>query len=112
MQNFDPSKPDPKVFTDYDASSCHGWPGPGIDHTYTMNPMKEFIDNHQTHIHEAFDKFEKVHGKSYRNEDDRNNRKDIFMQNMRFISSKNRQHLTYTLAENHLADFTDTEMFR
>jgi len=62
------------------------------------------------HIDQAFDTFERKHSKDYRNEEDRENRKDIFSQNMRFIHSKNRQHLTYTLAPNHLTDLTDTEM--
>ena len=112
FQNFNPTKPDPKIFSDYNASSCHDWPGPGYDHTYTMNPMKEFIDNELEHIHEAFDHFEKKHEKKYRDVEDRNNRKDIFMQNMRFITSKNRNHLSYTLASNHMTDFTDSERTR
>lgn len=110
--NFDPTKPDPKIFSDYNATSCHDWPGPGYDHTYTMNPMKEFIDNEKQHIHQAFDHFEKRHEKKYRDVEDRENRKDIFMQNMRFITSKNRNHLSYTLASNHLTDFTDSERAR
>ena len=42
---FNSAKPDPKVFEDYDETvTCHGFPGPGIkDHTYTMNPMREYI---------------------------------------------------------------------
>jgi len=108
---YSPDKPDPKVFEDYDDSTCHGFPGPGLkDHTYTMNPMREYISQHRDHVNEAFDEFEEKHAKDYRNEDDRENRKDIFSQNMRFIHSKNRQHLTYTLAANHLTDLTDSEM--
>lgn len=109
---FSPDKPDPKVFADYDDSSCHGWPGPGMDHTYTMNPMREFVSNHRSHVDEAFNDFKDKHDKNYRNSDDREIRKDIFTQNMRFIHSKNRQNLTYTLAPNHLTDLTDSEMSR
>ena len=112
FQNFNPTKPNPKVFSDYKASSCHGWPGPGIDHTYTMNPMREFINNHHDHIHEAFDDFVDKHDKSYATHEEKNNRKDLFIQNMRFITSKNRKHLTYTLAPNHMADFSEKEMGR
>ena len=108
--DFSPKKPDPAIFKDYDDGKCHGFPGPGFDHTYTMNPMKEFIHHQRSHIDEAFDHFENKHEKQYRNSDDRENRKDIFSHNMRFISSKNRQHLTYKLAPNHLTDLTDSEM--
>ena len=75
-----------------------------------MNPMKEYIHHHVNHVNEAFDTFEAKHKKRYRNEQDRSNRRDIFAQNMRFIHSKNRQHLSYTLDANHLTDLTDAEM--
>jgi len=109
---FNSAKPDPKVFEDYDETvTCHGFPGPGIkDHTYTMNPMREYIGQAKAHVDHAFNTFETKHGKEYRNDKDRENRKDIFSQNMRFIHSKNRQHLSYNLAPNHLTDLTDTEM--
>ena len=37
------------------SKSCHGWPGPGVasDHVYTMNPAKEFVDNHEAHVRSA-----------------------------------------------------------
>ena len=109
-ENFNDAKPDPKDF-DYDnAVKCHGFPGPGFDRTYTMNPMREFIHNDKQHVKEAFEEFETKHKKEYRNQQDRWNRRDIFSQNMRFIHSKNRQHLSYKLAANHLTDLTDSEM--
>ena len=77
-----------------------------------MNPMREYISGAKDHLDQAFDSFQIKHDKDYRDEDDQENRKDIFSQNMRFIHSKNRQHLTYTLAPNHLTDLTDTEMSR
>ena len=64
----------------------------------------------KAHVDHAFNTFETKHSKEYRNDKDRENRKDIFSQNMRFIHSKNRQHLSYNLAPNHLTDLTDTEM--
>ncbi len=81
-----------------------------MDHTYTMNPIKEFIDRHEGHVNDAFDDFENKHSKTYRGNKDRENRKDIFRQNLRFIHSTNRQGLTYTVSVNHLADLTDSEM--
>ncbi len=107
--HFDSSKPNPKVFEEYNDKSCHGWPGPGMDHTYTMNPMKEFVNGHKNHVDEAFHHFEEKHSKQYRDDMDRETRKDLFSQNMRYIHSKNRQHLSYVLAPNHLTDLTDSE---
>ena len=91
---------------------CHGFPGPGdgSDHTYTMNPAKEFIEGHTDHVDKSFASWTQHNGKQYKNEQEALNRKDVYRQNMRFIHSKNRQHLSYTLASNHLADLTDSEM--
>ena len=65
-QNFSPDKPANEglkarvietiigfsVFDLFLSKSCHGWPGPGkaSDHVYTMNPAKEFVDNHDAHV--------------------------------------------------------------
>ena len=40
------------VFDLFLSKSCHGWPGPGLasDHIYTMNPAKEFVENHEAHV--------------------------------------------------------------
>jgi len=51
-QNFSPEKPADEVFDLFLSKSCHGWPGPGLasDHIYTMNPAKEFVENHEAHV--------------------------------------------------------------
>ena len=91
---------------------CHGFPGPGVApaHTYTMNPAKEFIQGHTDHVDESFKGWSKFHGKQYRDAKEADIRKDVYRQNMRYIHSKNRQHLTFKLASNMLADLTDSEM--
>ena len=81
-----------------------------MDHTYTMNPIREFVDRHDHHVNTAFDDFKVKHNKRYRGYKDHENRKDIFRQNVRYIHSKNRQGLTYTLAVNQMADMTNSEM--
>ena len=63
--------------------ACHGFPGPGSDHIYTFNPMREFIHGHDNHMEDAFDTFRKHHGKKYNNETEHEHRKNIFRQNMR-----------------------------
>ena len=107
------------VFDLFLSKSCHGWPGPGLasDHVYTMNPAKEFVQNHDTHVRwelwksyglmfnkrslmtsmwtcrATFDDFETKHGKTYSNPGEREARLDLYRQNLRFIHSKNRQEL-------------------
>jgi len=107
---FSPEVPDASVFSDFDPKSCHGWPGPGADHVYTMNPMKEFVDDHSAHVDGTFDQFKNIHAKTYSHGDEEEDRKDVYRQNMRYIHSKNRQGLSFTLAVNHMADWTDSEM--
>lgn len=72
--------------------TCSSFPGPGDRHIYTFNPMKEFIHPASTsHVEFEFDKFTTKHGKTYTNILDQERRKNIFMQNARFIHSVNRQ---------------------
>ena len=66
-----------------DVGECHGFPGPGIDHVYTFNPMREFVHGHSKHVDESFGAFHKHHQKKYRNETEHQHRKNIFRQNMR-----------------------------
>ena len=92
-----------------------------------MNPMKEFINNHDQHVYDTFDEFKTKHSKEYDDETEHTRRLNLYRQNMRFIHSKNRQGrfgsqsfnfnvnnvvsgLSYSLASNHLADRSDAEM--
>ena len=97
------------VFDIFLKKDCHGWPGPGMDHTYTMNPMKEFIDNHDAHVHHSFEEFKEKHKRNFETEE-HERRLTLFRQNMRFIHSKNRAGLTYRLDSNHLADRSEQEI--
>ena len=47
---------DPEVFAA--GKTCSGFPGPGLkDHTYTFNPMAEFVHGRSSHVDEAFNEF-------------------------------------------------------
>ena len=96
------------VFDIFLKKDCHGWPGPGMDHTYTMNPIREFIDNHDAHVTQSFEDFKQDHGRNFDSEEHQR-RLEVYRQNLRFIHSKNRAGLTYSLASNHLADRTEEE---
>ena len=43
-----------------------------------MNPMKEFVDNHDKHVDENFDKFIDKHDKNYDSEDEKEKKKNAF----------------------------------
>lgn len=73
--------------------------------------MAEFIHPVTTsHLDYEFNKFTKKHGKNYDNFKEEIIRKEIFRQNIRFINSKNRQNVGYSLAVNHLADKNELEL--
>ena len=100
------------MFEKPNGIECHGFPGPGVapEHIYTMNPAKEFIQGHTDHVDETFKGWSKLHDKKYGDAKEASIRKDVYRQNMRYIHSKNRQHLSYKLASNNLADLTSSEM--
>lgn len=109
--SFTAEKPNEDAFMiDSEVGECHGFPGPGVDHIYTFNPMREFAHDHTKHVDDTFDSFIRHHKKGYKNATEQEQRKDIFRQNMRFIHSKNRAGLTYKLAPNHMADRSSDEI--
>ncbi|KAH9498478.1 hypothetical protein Btru_007613 [Bulinus truncatus] len=79
------------------------------EHVAVMNPIREYIQQQDDHVHEGFERFKKEHNKQY-TPDEHDYRKEIFRRNLRFINSKNRAGLNYTLAVNHLADLTVKEI--
>ena len=112
MQRFTPEKPTHWTFERPKGIKCHGFPGPGVkaEHIYTMNPAKEYIEGHTDHVDATFFDWMSLHRKQYEDHKEASIRKDVYRQNMRYIHSTNRQHLTYSLASNNLADLTDSEM--
>lgn len=90
---------------------CVAFPGPGYAHLPIFNPMKEFIHpSDSSHVDHEHMRFMKKHGAVYNTNRERMFRQNIFMQNLRFIHSKNRQHLNFSLGVNHLTDRTVEEL--
>ncbi|XP_059155052.1 digestive cysteine proteinase 1-like [Physella acuta] len=105
----------PAVFTDKDFAvpdnlTCTALSNTNPEQHIMMNPIREYIHNYDDHVHEAFERFKKTHNKAYKDDEEHETRKQIFRKNLRFINSKNRAGLTYTLAVNHLADRSQKEM--
>lgn len=73
--------------------------------------MKEFVyPADPSHVGFEHIRFMKKHGVVYATALERIQREHVFMQNLRFIHSKNREHLTYSLGVNHLTDRTQDEL--
>lgn len=74
--------------------TCTSFPGPGVKHIYTFNPMAEFIKpEEQGHVDFEFNKFTRKHGKKYADVKEAVLRREIFKQNIRFIHSHNRKNI-------------------
>jgi len=111
----DPAVFDPMGVTPKPASACHGFPGPGMVEAHMEghshhNPMAEYINDDDAHVHGLFQRFVKKHSKNYTQSQDQATRKNVFKHNLRFIHSKNRAGLNFSLAVNHLADRTQSEL--
>lgn len=77
----------------------------------SFNPAAEFVHPHLSdHIDSEFDRFKGKHRKTYDEPEQHEVRKNLFKQNLRFIHSKNRAGLGFSLAVNHLADRTEDEL--
>lgn len=73
--------------------------------------MKEFVHPADvSHVDIELERFMNKHGITYNSVEERAHRYHVFLQNLRFIHSKNRAQLGYTLAVNHLSDKTDDEL--
>ncbi|XP_035849037.1 digestive cysteine proteinase 2 [Sander lucioperca] len=102
---------DPKVFSLPEGMSCGGFPGPGVEHHLLANPMKELIhtsaSGHSQHIFNHFkDKFQR----QYSDEREHEKRGHAFVHNLRYVHSKNRAGLSFSLALNSLSDRTMSEL--
>jgi len=105
---YSDDKPDPGVFQLGDLK-CQAFPGPGMEHLYTFNPMREYMRNNTEVTDYAFGQYVKTHSKKYE-EKEHVLRKELFKRNYRYIQSKNRASLGYTLSVNHLADRSTEEL--
>lgn len=73
--------------------------------------MKEFMHPYDlSHVDNEFTRFVGKHDRKYTTAEEHEHRKNVFMQNLRFVHSKNRAKLGFSLTINHLADKTSDEM--
>ncbi|XP_055296753.1 uncharacterized protein LOC129565667 [Sitodiplosis mosellana] len=99
------------IYTLNTGKSCVGFPGPGVEHYAIFNPMNEFVHPvDSSHIYLEHKRFMNIHGVAYATTDERMTRQNVFMQNLRYIHSKNREHLGFSLTVNALADRTQDEI--
>nr|XP_048682161.1 cathepsin L-like isoform X2 [Caretta caretta]XP_048682162.1 cathepsin L-like isoform X2 [Caretta caretta] len=89
---------------------CEFPPGDGVEHHILANPMGDFMGRQADRGHQLFHHYRREYRKEYGSEKELERRAQTFIHNMRYIHSKNRAHLPYKLALNHLADRTPEEL--
>lgn len=63
---------------------CQPFPGPGINHISTFNPIKEFLECDSNYLDHSFEKFKRKHNKKYNDLSEHVHRKEMFKQNTRY----------------------------
>uniref|UniRef100_A0A8C5EXA4 Digestive cysteine proteinase 2-like n=1 Tax=Gouania willdenowi TaxID=441366 RepID=A0A8C5EXA4_GOUWI len=102
---------DPKVFSLPDGMTCEGFPGPGVEHHMLVNPMKDFIHTTSVgHAEKMFHHFKEKFERQYSDEREHAKREHAFVHNLRYVHSKNRAGLSFSLALNSLSDRTMSEL--
>ncbi|KAJ3609791.1 hypothetical protein NHX12_024301 [Muraenolepis orangiensis] len=103
---------DPKVFSLPEGMTCGGFPGPGVEHHLLANPMKDLIraGSEPGHAHRMFGHFKEKFQRRYGDEREHRKREHAFVHNLRYVHSKNRAGLSFSLALNPLSDRTASEL--
>ncbi|XP_072741347.1 digestive cysteine proteinase 1-like [Ciconia boyciana] len=109
--DFDNSFP-PSIFDlpVNETKKCGVLPGSVAEHRVLVNPMEDLVGRHQPWAHEVFHHYRRRLGRRYGSAQELEHRQSVFVHNMRFVHSRNRAALSYTLALNHLADRTPQEL--
>uniref|UniRef100_A0A8C3CES2 Uncharacterized protein n=1 Tax=Cairina moschata TaxID=8855 RepID=A0A8C3CES2_CAIMO len=93
-----------------ETKKCGLLPGSTAEHRVLANPMEDLVGRRQPRAHEVFHHYRRRFGRRYGSARELEHRQHVFVHNMRFVHSKNRAALSYTLALNHLADRTPQEL--
>ncbi|KAI3358407.1 hypothetical protein L3Q82_014831 [Scortum barcoo] len=102
---------DPKVFSLPEGMSCGGFPGPGVEHHMLANPMKDLVHTSASgHSQRMFHHFKDKFQRQYSDEREHEKREHAFVHNLRYVHSKNRAGLPFSLALNSLSDRTMSEL--
>lgn len=100
-----------KDFALPEGMSCGPFPGPGVEHHLLANPIGDLLHTSPVgHAHHLFGHFKEKYGRRYMDDKEHEEREHTFVHNVRYVHSKNRQGLSYTLTVNHLADRSPAEM--
>ncbi|CAF3373464.1 unnamed protein product [Rotaria socialis] len=112
--NYDENPIDSSLFHITDDMQCVGFPDSENEHTsprVLFNPMSEYINRHgEDDFESSFENFKEQHERKYKDEHEHRRRLKIFRHNNRYVNTRNRAGLTYTMKLNKFADRSDDEL--
>lgn len=106
----------PSTLFDKPMDQCGNFPGPGVAHMNPVAEMRSYFPGHAPSglISDEYSAFLAAHGKIYSSDAELRQREKLFMKNMHFVNNHQRKFrigkATYSVALNHLADYTPAEM--
>jgi len=92
---------------------CGNFPGPGAMSLSTRRGALAMVESPlaaEEEVASNFKAFAARHGKTYATAKDQAERGHTFRNNLRYIQSMNRRHMSFSLAINHLADLNEQEL--
>ncbi|TRZ00462.1 hypothetical protein DNTS_033225 [Danionella cerebrum] len=103
---------DKEIFNLPGGMSCGNFPGPGVEHHLLANPIQDIMHTSPVgHAHRMFGHYKEKFNRQYENEEEHEEREHNFLHNIRYVHSKNRAGLSFSLSLNHLADRSQEELY-
>ncbi|XP_026144515.1 uncharacterized protein LOC113119332 [Carassius auratus] len=104
---------EPDIFTPPGGMTCGEFPDPVEEHQILANPIQDYVNTSPvSHAHRLFGPFKEKFHRLYKNEKEHEERENYFIHTQRFVHSKNRAGLTYSVGINNFADWSKAELAR
>ncbi|NP_001006036.1 uncharacterized protein LOC450015 [Danio rerio] len=101
---------EPDVFTPPAGFTCEEFPDPPEEHQILANPIQDYVStNPVSHAHRMFGPFKEKFNQQYKSEKEHEKREIIFVHTLRFVHSRNRVGLSFSLGINDRSDWSRAE---
>ncbi|XP_056336490.1 counting factor associated protein D-like [Danio aesculapii] len=104
------SQTEPDVFTPPAGMTCEDFPDPPEEHQILANPIQDYVStNPVSHAHRMFGPFKEKFKRQYKSEKEHEEREINFVHTLRFVHSRNRVGLSFSLGINNRSDWSRAE---
>nr|AAI34972.1 Zgc:103438 protein [Danio rerio] len=104
------SQTEPDVFTPPAGFTCEEFPDPPEERQILANPIQDYVStNPVSHAHRMFGPFKEKFNRQYKSEKEHEKREIIFVHTLRFVHSRNRVGLSFSLGINDRSDWSRAE---